>query len=153
MILGLRTKLGGNDYTVIQSYTEPKASEVTVPLGSLSVLKIKSIGHNAFRCRLLPRDTLSYSYTPDKEIEDLLHFTATGDTLVLEYAPPPDTSGHHMRVITGEADLDLHVPVWQTLEIDGATVQVDSSWGNLSPQQLILKKGGQLIIGSGYDGR
>jgi hypothetical protein len=118
-----------------------------IDLGPSRYIKIASPSQEVLECKLIPTDKPHYMVSPyGQGGNDSVSIRQQSDTLFVTYIDVLD--GVESNSIRYHRNIELFVGDWQQLEINGATVTLDSSFGTQYATKQISANNSKLNLGT-----
>lgn len=142
----LRNKIDKGEYTIEKNYrSEGQRSKRSGSFTAFKVVKVVAPGPGFLTCHLKPSNTMNYQYYNDRK--DSIIVSNSNDTLYISYLGEKGSVNQGRRE-HGDLSIEVSLPPFNNLVVDGAAVIFDSLPASMSNLSVTIKNKAVIIDGS-----
>jgi hypothetical protein len=121
-----------------------------IDIGPTRFIKVQTPVAGVFKCELIPDDKPYYTMPKGGQGGgDSVRVEQKGDTLLVNYVHTRDKNLPEGQENYNNSGIELHISDWEQLEINGANVTTDASFGKQYGNKQINIVDGSLDLGKG----
>lgn len=143
----LKSKMKKGEYTVQKNENIRSGDMRSGSFTAFKVVKVLAPGPDFFTCHLKLSDDMNYRYFNDGSKDSVKVFTSN-DTLYINYGDGHRKTDQNERRNFNNIELNVNLPAFNNLVVDGAVVIIDSLPASLGNLSVTLKNNGVIKDGS-----